>query len=153
MKVANLLFARPSAQTTAAVTLELLDQFYLRVLGFTYQVLGDAELAAQATEAVFLHGDLLPTEVGVWRTAMETVQTYLSRGFVVRPLAPQNQGWQAELLHGLAQLEPLERALLLLRYHEALEVETLAEVLKVSERDVRHRVAAARAQLLTYMDE
>ena len=32
---------------------ELLDTYYTRVLGLAYQVLGDAALAAQATETCF----------------------------------------------------------------------------------------------------
>jgi DNA-directed RNA polymerase specialized sigma24 family protein len=127
---------------------EVLDRYYQRVLGFAYQVLGDAELAAQAVENVFVRRRPPTTEAAVWATALDVLQQYLQRGFVVRPLTSVSQSWQAELLQGLAQLPPLERALLLLRYHENLDPALLAEIYKQPERTIRERVAAARARLL-----
>ena len=127
---------------------DLLDRLYLRVLGFTYQVLGDAELAAQATETVFVRRAPPLDELAVWTVAMATVRSYIARGFVVRPLAPQTQSWQAELLKQLAQVTPLERALLLLRYHEGLSIADLAQVLGVLEDEARRQVASARGRLL-----
>lgn len=130
------------------VSREILDRFYPRVFGFAYQVLGDAELATKAAENVFVRRDPPTNEVSVWRATMQTIDTYLARGFVVRPLVALTPGWQGEVLHGLAQLTPQERALLLLRYHEGLEIEMLADILELSERVVRERVAAARGHLL-----
>ena len=131
---------------------EALDRFYLRVLGFAYQVLGDAELAAQAAESIFLQSEPPVTELAVWKAAMATMRANVARGFVVRPLVPLSQGWQAEVLEGLAALEPMERALLLLRYHEGLEPIMLAQVLERPESDIRAQIAAARGQLLDRMD-
>lgn len=152
IKVASLRFSpRSSSPTTASR--DILDRFYMRVLGFGYQVLGDAELAAQAAEAVFLRSDPPMTEVAVWAAAMATLRSYLVRGFVVRPLVPLTQGWQAELLSGLAQLAPEERALLVLRYHEGLEIDVLAQIWGRSEREIRDLVAAARGRLIDAMKD
>lgn len=126
----------------------LLDRLYPRVLGFAYQVLGDAELAAQAAETIFVRRDPPQHELAVWTAAIATMRSYVARGFVVRPLVPQSQSWQTDLLRKLAQLEPLERALLLLRYHEDLELEDLAQVLGISEDELRKQVALARGKLL-----
>ena len=141
-------FGDSVAQPVKLTPRELLDRLYLRVLGFAYQVLGDAELAAQATETIFVRRDPPLDELAVWKTAMATVRSYVARGFVVRPLVPQTQSWQADLLQRLAQLAPLDRALLLLRYHEGLEPTALAEVLGIPERDVRKQIAVARGRLL-----
>ncbi|HEY0605577.1 MAG TPA: sigma factor-like helix-turn-helix DNA-binding protein [Herpetosiphonaceae bacterium] len=126
----------------------LLDRLYPRVLGFAYQVLGDAELAAQAAETIFVRRDPPQNEVAVWTAAVATMRSYIARGFVVRPLVPQTQSWQTDLLRRLAQLEPMERALLLLRYHEDLELADLAQVLGISEDELRRQVALARGKLL-----
>ncbi|HEX6292432.1 MAG TPA: sigma factor-like helix-turn-helix DNA-binding protein [Herpetosiphonaceae bacterium] len=137
-----------SSQRAKMTPRELLDRLYLRVLGFTYQVLGDAELAAQATESVFVRRDPPMDDLAVWTAAIATVRGYVARGFVVRPLAPQSHSWQAALLRQLAELPPMERALLLLRYHEGLETTELAQILGIPERDVRKQVATARGRLL-----
>ncbi len=142
----------PGSSRTAAQSREVLDRFYLRVLGFAYQVLGDAELAAQAAESIFLQSKPPATELAVWQAAMQAMQAYVARGFVVRPLVPLGQGWQAKVLAGLATLQPLERALLLLRYHEGLEPALLAKVLGRKESDLRAQIAAARGALLDQMD-
>lgn len=126
----------------------MLDRLYLRVLGFAFQVLGDAELAARAAEAVFVRRPAPATELEVWAAAVDTIRSFLGRGFVVRPLVSLGQGWQADLLEGLALLSPWERALLLLRYHEGLEPATLAEVLKMTEAELRSQIAVARGQLI-----
>ena len=131
---------------------EVLDRFYLRVLGFGYQVLGDAELAAQAAETVFVQAHPPTTELAVWKATMATMRAYVARGFVVRPLVPLAQGWQADVLAGLAALEPLDRALVLLRYHEGLDLVMLANVLDRTEADVRTQIAAVRTALLDHMD-
>lgn len=135
--------ARPAAPSR-----EVLDRYYPRVLGFAYQVLGDAELAAQAAEHAFLQPQPPATELAVWKATMTTLRIYVGRGFVVRPLGPLLQGWQADLLQGLACLAPLERALLLLRYHEGLAPRILSEVLDLPEAEVRAQLARARATLI-----
>jgi DNA-directed RNA polymerase specialized sigma24 family protein len=127
---------------------DLLDRLYPRVLGFAYQVLGDAELAAQAAETIFVRRDPPQNELAVWTVAVTTLRSYLARGFVVRPLTPHNQGWQSDLLRRLAQLEPLDRVVLLLRYHEDLGIADLAQVLGVAEAEARKQVALARGRLL-----
>ena len=142
----------PGSLRTAAQSREVLDRFYLRVLGFAYQVLGDAELAAQAAESIFLQSKPPTTELAVWQAAMKAMHAYVARGFVVRPLVPLGQGWQAKVLAGLAALQPLERALLLLRYHEGLEPGLLAKVLGRKESELRAQIAAARTALLDQMD-
>lgn len=127
---------------------EILDRFYVRVMGFAYQVLGDAELAARATEEVFVRREPPADEAAVWAATIEVLRRFLARGFMVRPLVPQTQGWQAELLHGLARLAPMDRALLLLRYHEGVTIEALARILVIDEREARRRIAQARAKLI-----
>jgi hypothetical protein len=148
LKELRLLFGDSGPRPVKRTPHELLDRLYLRILGFAYQVLGDAELAAQATESVFVRRDPPQDELAVWKAAMATMRSYVARGFVVRPLVPQTHSWQAELLHSLTQLAPLERALLLLRYHEGLETTDLAYVLDISEPDVRKQIAVARGRLL-----
>lgn len=153
MKIASLRFGAATTSAAVAVTPDILDRFYLRVLGFMYQVLGDAELAAQAAESVFLGREPLTDELEVWAAALATVRSYLARGFLVRPLVPLTQSWQADLLKGLARLAPLERALLLLRYHEGLELAALAQVAGMDEQALRAQIAAARARLLDVLEE
>lgn len=136
----------------AAASRDVLDRFYLRVLGFMYQVLGDAELAAQATQAVFVQRVPPTDDRSVWAAVMTTMHSYLARGFVVRPLVPVTHGWQADLLRGLARLEPPERALLLLRYHEGLHVALIGQILECDEQTVREQIAAARSRLLDVME-
>lgn len=152
MKLASLPAGAAAAGSTVIVTPDILDRFYLRVLGFMYQVLGDAELAAQATEAVFVRRAPPTDETEVWTAALATLRSYLARGFVVRPLVPLNQGWQADLLQALARLAPQERALLLLRYHEGLDLATLAQVVAMDEQELRAEIAAARARLLDVLE-
>lgn len=127
---------------------ELLDRLYLRVYGFAYQVLGDAELAARAVEHIFVQRHPPSTDLAVWLAAVQTIRAYLARGFVVRPLVALTDGWQGDLLHGLAQLPPLERALLLLRYHEALPLDMLTVIFDVDEPAMRAWIASARGRLL-----
>jgi AraC-like DNA-binding protein len=148
IKGARLPFRSLTARPSSIAPRELLDRLYLRVLGFNYQVLGDAELAAQATETIFVRRAPPVHELAVWTLAMATVRSYIARGFVVRPLMPQTQSWQADLLKQLAQVTPLERALLLLRYHEGLSILELAQVLGVSEAEARRQVASARGRLI-----
>lgn len=147
MKLASLRLSAPPVMAMP-VSRDLLDRLYVRVFGFAYQVLGDAELAAQAAEHIFLRRGALADETAVWRAAILTIRAYLARGFVVRPLVALTQGWQGDLLHGLAQLTPMERALLLLRYHEGLEIAMLTDILDLDERTVRAQIAAARSRLL-----
>jgi DNA-directed RNA polymerase specialized sigma24 family protein len=137
----------------AAQLRQTLDRYYARVLGFAYQVLGDAELAARAAEDVFARSPLPEDEIAVWRAAMTTIRGYLRRGFVVRPLVTLSAGWQADLLHGMADLDPEERALLLLRYHEGLTVEAIAAVLDQGMDESRRRIAEARNRLIDRIEE
>nr|MBA2682398.1 hypothetical protein [Ktedonobacteraceae bacterium] len=118
-----------------------------RILGFAYQMLGDAALAAQAANVVCLrvepsHND----DLLFWRTAVEVIGDYLHRGFLVRPLAPE--GKHATLLSALQQLDPAERTLVLLRYHEALTIPDLATVMATDQVTIRHVLAEARRALL-----
>ena len=133
----------------ARPTTELLDTYYVRVLGLAYQVLGDAGLATRAAETSFarLVRDRQSDLTAVWRVTVRTLHSYLVRGFTVEPLASDAPGWQAPLLDGLAQLEPEERILLLLRYHEGLDYRQLAAVLGVDAGRARQDVARARNHL------
>lgn len=126
----------------------LIDRYHARVVGFAYQVLGDAELAAQAAEAVFTQRPLPRDEIEVWTAAFATMRRFLARGFVVRPLVGLNDGWQADLLQGLAGLHPEDRALILLRYHEGLPLEAVAQAAGLSVAVAQHRIARARGQLI-----
>lgn len=134
----------------APASRELLDRYYTRVLGLAYQVLGDAALATRATETTFERA--LRAEqtdpIGIWRTAVEVLRSYLLRGFTVEPLASDAVGWQASLIDGLAELEPEARMLLVLRYHEGLGHEQLAQALKIGADQARQDVARARSQLM-----
>jgi hypothetical protein len=146
MKLPRLRF--PLRARVATPSRDLLDRMYGRVFGFAYQVLGDAELAARAVESVFLQCPVPETDREVWSKLLTTLRSYVARGFVVRPLVPTSYGWQAELLSGLARLDPLDRALLLLRYHEGLELDELAEVVGVSPDELRRQLVRVRAHLL-----
>lgn len=148
MKFVSLRSTASAPTVAVTVSPDILDRFYLRVLGFMFQVLGDAELAAQATENVFVRRNPPTDELQVWTAALVTVRGYLARGFVVRPLVPMTQGWQADLLQGLARLAPLDRALLLLRYHEGLDLVMLARIVALDEQQLREQIAAARGRLL-----
>ena len=98
---------------------DVIDTLCDVLLGFAYQVLGDAALAAQAANTVC---------VALWRAvemtshsgarAVEVIHEYLARGFVVRPLQPE--GPHAALLSALQKLDPVERMIVLLRYHEGI---------------------------------
>ena len=57
-------------------------------------------------------------------------------------------GWQAPLLDGLAALEPDERILLILRYHEGLDHAKLAQVLGIGADHVREEVLRARSHFI-----
>ena len=128
----------------------LLARYYTRVLGLCYQVLGDAALAERATEMSFLR--LLPAgsanDRAVWQAAVRVLRAYLARRLTVDPLASDAPGWQAPLLDGLADLEPDERILLLLRYHEGLDHAKLAEILSIGVDQVREEVLRARTRLI-----
>lgn len=137
----------------AALLAATLDRFYARVIGFAYQVLGDAELAAQAAEAVFTRRPPPTEELEVWTAALAAIRQFLARGFVVRPLVSLNDGWQAELLQGLADLAPEDRVLLLLRYHEGLSITALAQVAGLSPADTRQQIAAARGRLIDRLED
>ena len=132
---------------------ELLDAYYTRVLGLAYQVLGDAALAARAAEATFerVLGDEYTGPLDIWRAAVAVLRSYLIRGFTVEPLASDATSWQASVVDGLAKLEPEERILLLLRYHEGLPHEELAAVLGRDPRRVREDVARARSRLMNVL--
>ncbi len=129
---------------------ELLDRYYTRVLGVAYQVLGDAALAARATDSTFER--LLRQErrdrIEVWRIAVKVLRSYFVRGLTVAPLAPAVKGWQGSLLQGLARLEPEDRILLLLRYHEGLVHEQIAEVLATDVERIRQESARVRLRLM-----
>ncbi len=137
----------------AQVPAELLDRYYTRILGLAYQVLGDAALAARAAEAAFerIIREESTDKLDVWRAAVGVLQSYLLRGFTVEPLASDAAGWQASLVDGLAALDPEERILLILRYHEGLLHEQLAEVLGKDTRQVREDVARARGRLMNVL--
>lgn len=134
----------------APVPADLLDRYYTRILGLAYQVLGDAALAARAAETVFdrIVKDEATDGLEIWRAAVGVLRSYLLRGFTVEPLASDAAGWQASLVDGLAALDPEERILLILRYHEGLRHEQLAQILGQDTRHVREEVARARGRLM-----
>jgi hypothetical protein len=122
---------------------------YARILGFAYQVLGDAALAAQAANTVCLRyarsgGD----DRAFWREAVTVLHDYLARGFVVRPLLPEGQ--HAALLSALHRLEPAERMIVLLRYHEGLTIPDLEAVMAIEQATIRRVLAQARGSLLDW---
>ena len=134
----------------AAAPTELLDTYYARVLGVAFQVLGDAALAARAAETIFrrlIRHERAPATT-VWAAAVKVLHSYLERGLRVEPLASDAAGWQAPLLDGLAELDPADRILLILRYHEGLQYSQLAEVLGTDVGTVRRDVARARNRLM-----
>ncbi len=78
---------------------------YRHILGIAYQVLGDAALAAQAVNTVYVRfGRTGGDTVAWWHALVEVLHVYMARGFMVRPLA--SEGQHAALLHALQQLEP-----------------------------------------------
>lgn len=125
---------------------------YGRLLGFCYHILGDAALAAQASEAICLRVARGPlTEFTLWRTAVQVLECYLQRGLFVQPLTPE--GTQASLLRAIHRLEPFDRVLLLLRYHEQLELKLMSEVLQFAQPTLRLALAEARRRLLAAQDD
>lgn len=142
--------AEASRHTVARATL---DRFYTRVFGIAYQALGDAELAARAVEAVFTSEQATDDELTIWRLAVETLRDYLARGFVVRPLTPAADDWQVRMLQALAQIDPADRILLLLRYHEGLSNDVLAQIWESDEPTIRTLVARARMQVADLVNE
>lgn len=135
----------PSSQLS-----ELLDQFYVPVMGVTYQVLGDIGLANRAVETIFaqLSGRTRLSAVDVWRCVVRVLRANLARGFAVTLLRPQIQALQATLLNSLAQLDPEERMLMLLYHHEGLSAAQLADIFEVDRRDVQRTVVRARERML-----
>lgn len=133
---------------------DLVENYYTRVLGITYQVVGDATLAARAATAIFRRARRLRPAAGqepviLWRTALKILRGYRARGLTLTPLVPASSDWQTALLNRLAQLDPDDRILLLLRYREGLDDHQLAEVLQVNRQAVRARLIQARDRLLT----
>lgn len=119
---------------------------YGRTLGFAYQVLGDAALAAQAANTVCVHYARGGDDITLWRSTVEVIHEYLARGFVVRPLQPE--GPHAALLSALQQLDPVARMIVLLRYHEALSLSELVVVMGTDQATIRRVLAEARWNLL-----
>lgn len=124
---------------------------YGRVLGFAYQVVGDVALASRVAEKVVLRLGSVSTEVRFWRTLIKILQAQVAQGMVV-DLATAS-GEEAALQHALHQLTADERMLLLLRYHEHLDLVTLAAVLRRPEREVRIAINEARRKLLRRRQE
>jgi RNA polymerase sigma-70 factor (sigma-E family) len=62
-------------------------------------------------------------------------------------VAPDDPGLRLTLLDGLARLEPVDRAVLVLRYWEDLDVSTTADLLRLSPANVRTRSMRALARL------
>ncbi len=120
---------------------------YARILGFAYQMLGDAALAAQATNRVCLRAVRSPgDDLTFWCSAVVVIHDYLARGFLVRPLMPEGQ--HAALLSALQELAPAERMIVLLRYHEGLTIPDLATVMETDHVTIRRVLAEARGALL-----
>lgn len=131
----------------------LVEDYYTRVLGVAYQVVGDATLAARATTTIFGRAIRRRPTAGqvpviLWRTALKILRGYHARGLTVTPLVPTSADWQTTLHNRLARLDPDDRVLLLLRYREGLDDQQLAEVLQVNRQTVRARLAQARGRLL-----
>ena len=133
---------------------ELLNTYYTRVLGVAYQVLGDVALATQAAETCFerLVGSSASDSINVWRVTLDVLHSYLLRGLAVEPLASDAAGWQAALMDGLAKIEPEERIVLLLSYHERLDHAQLARVLGSTVDQARQDVARARNRLIEVLE-
>jgi DNA-directed RNA polymerase specialized sigma24 family protein len=132
----------------------LVEHYYTQVLGVAYQVVGDATLAARATTTIFGRTRRLRLTAGqepvaLWRTALKVLRGYRARGLTVTPIVPDSADWQTVLLKQLARLDPDDRILLLLRYHEGLDDRALAEILGVDRQTARDRLARARNRLLT----
>jgi hypothetical protein len=135
----------------------MLQRWYDRVLGVAYQVVGDAGLATRAVDEAFTRlaressGRPLDTQM-LWRGVVTTLRASISRGHTISPLAPPSSDWQSALLRGLGRLEPEERLLLLLRYHEGLDYRQLSEVMGGDERTTREQCRQARSRLLAELE-
>jgi hypothetical protein len=143
--------------STSGTLAWMLQRWYDRVLGVAYQVLGDAGLATRAVEEVFTRlaressGRLADSQM-LWRGVVMTLRASISRGHTISPLAPGSSDWQAALLRGLVRLEPEERLLLLLRYHEGLDYRQLSAAMESDERTTRERCRLARSRLLAELE-
>ena len=137
-------------RAVARAPANLVGGYFTRVLGLCYQALGDAALAERATEMIFRRLSYAG-EIGdraVWRTTVRVLRKYLARRLNVDPLASDAPGWQAPLLDGLAALQPDERILLLLRYHEGLDHATLADVLGIDMDRLGQEILRVRRRLI-----
>ncbi len=135
------------AMSAGGPDLSLTD--YGRLLGFMYQMLGDAALAVTATDQVWTllgRGPASTDPVRRWRTALRVLNRYVRRGLVLQPLAPE--GGLRVLLRALHQLPLTERALLLLRYHLQLDPATLAAVVALAPPELAAELQLARQHLL-----
>ncbi len=68
-------------------------------------------------------------------------------GQVSAPVAADDPGLRLTLLDGLGRLEPIDRAVLVLRYWEDLDVSTTAQLLDLSPANVRTRCVRALDRL------
>lgn len=133
---------------------DLVEEYYTRVLGIAYQVVGDATLAARAATTIFGRAIRLRAAAGqepvvLWRTALQILRGYQARDLTVTPIVPTSADWQTVLLNRLARLDPDDRILLLLRYREGLDDQQVAEILRVKRQTVRARLTQARDRLFT----
>jgi len=129
-----------------------IDDYYDRVLGVAYQVLGDAGLATRAAEHIFRrigreHPRMQTDRASIWRVAGDVLRENIARGYLVRPLRSDAAGWQATLIDDLARLAPEDRLLLLLRYHEGLDNVMLSRVWRADLKTIREQVAQAQSRL------
>ncbi len=138
---------------TSARPSDIRHHYFVRVLGIAYQALGDAALATEAAEACFkrlarrreIDSDML------WRTLVQVLQRYIQRGINVALLHSEATGWQAALLDQLATLPPYERIVLLLYYHEQLNIDRLAVIMDDDVASIRETVEQARQQIVGKM--
>ncbi|GAC1386519.1 MAG: hypothetical protein NVS4B8_02260 [Herpetosiphon sp.] len=130
----------------------LISTVYGQVLGFCFQALGDAALASQASTQVCLRWARSPhADETIWQLAVAVVREHVLRGFVVEPLAPEGQ--QSDLLRAIQKLDVEHRMAVLLRYHERLEISTVAQAMKLDERRVRTMIADARHGMIARTEE
>jgi len=117
-------------------------RWWPHVYRLAWNMLGNPREAAAVTEEVLLAG-LRLREPGV------RVRTFLYR-LAVRLAAarPRRRAAPSPIREALAQLDPLDRAALLLRDVEELALEESAAILETSVQDLRERAHRARLLLM-----
>jgi len=136
---------------------EIIQRYARRLYVLAYHLTGDGAEADDLTMDVLMRSALAPdfpaTEqqagvflsrllIGMWKERLQSG----NRGVGPRPVTPQSRAHDA-LWRALSRLDPVSRAVLILRLAEGLEYETIGRVLEMAADVVYARLLQARAGL------